>query len=68
MIGTMERLPVSPSDECWYEPGGDWAMGDEDTEDVPTAPSEDGATGAWFAAPIREDGFMWDALMGGGAA
>lgn len=60
-----ERLPMSPSDEPWYEPGGDW--GDEDTSDDATAPSGSGAMGAWHAAPIREDGFMWDALMGGGA-
>lgn len=59
------RLPMSPSDEAWYAPGGDWD--DEDTSDDATAPSAGRGDGGMGMTPIREDGFMWDALMGGGA-
>lgn len=42
---------------------------DEDVSDAPTAPFGAGpmSYGAWYAEPIREDGWMWDALTAHGA-
>jgi len=56
------RLPLSPSDEPWYDDARIAAWEAEDVSDAPTV------TGGMRHEAIREDGWMWDALVGGGAA
>jgi hypothetical protein len=58
------RLPMSPSDEPWYDDARIAAWVEDVSEDVEDAPT---VTGGMTHEPIRMDGFMWDALMVGGA-